>query len=44
MSATLLKFPNQRRPWERDNVDQLPLFIEALKKQGLQWTWGKGAG
>jgi CRISPR-associated protein Cmr6 len=28
-------------PWQREGLDQLQPFIDALKKQGLEYTWGK---
>jgi CRISPR-associated protein Cmr6 len=36
-------FHGDRRPWQREGVDQLKPFIEALKDKGkgLIFTWGK---
>jgi CRISPR-associated protein Cmr6 len=33
-------FHGDRRPWERNGDDQLPVFIETLEDRGLQFTWG----
>ena len=39
-------FYGDRRPWVREGVDQLPLFVQALQEGGLKLTWGTmpGAG
>ena len=34
-------FHGDRSLWKREGVDQLKPFIDALKKQGLEYTWGK---
>ena len=33
-------FHGDRDPWKREGEDQLPAFIQTLKKQGLALTWG----
>jgi CRISPR-associated protein Cmr6 len=34
-------FHGDRYLWKRNGIDQLKPFIEALKKQGLEHTWGQ---
>lgn len=33
-------FHGDRRPWQRNGENQLPLFIQALEERGLELTWG----